>query len=530
MVKEASNLVLDKPAILGALDVACARFEKQLQNNPRALNYLMNERGLTDSTIQQFRIGYAPNDWNFLSNQRFVEDEGYSLEILEKAGLIARSQEKNNIYDRFRGRITLPIFDYDGRVISFTARIFEAESQDEKKGAKYINGPQTVVYEKGKTLYGLNLTRKNIAESGKVIIVEGGFDLLQPYQNGFENIGAPCGTALTSEQINALDRITPGLEKIIAFDGDEPGRRNAERICEEHLDHSLKVAIFPEGLDPDGYIRKYGPESFSKIIENSLGGLEFLVRRKLGDDFNGKIDSLQKISSSSAEEKISLLSYLELAFKGLSEKNRGIYSTEIGKMIDLPKEDVESFFYSSSNALDSNYVSQGGNVFWQSQLVRILLSLASQRSNQNTGLKDMLDQCNNFHVRDLLKMPEAKAVYDCLNERSRDLPLAQVGTDLFGGQANSEIFKMVRKYTKKELDPDILSSLFDVSQIAYPIDQRMKGLNHSLFEWAVMELTLRQLRADIKAGFREKKYSLNSISKLGEKIRNGKINDEKRSE
>ena len=148
---------LKRVAILGALEESCTIYQQELQSNEQAYDYLI-KRGITDTSISRFRIGYAPNNPHFVSNERFVEEFGYSMSTLVESGLVIDNSDdpqKTKFSDRFRGRITIPVFDMDGKVISFTARVFRdnpGQMKEAEKFGKYVNGPQTEVYEKGKTL------------------------------------------------------------------------------------------------------------------------------------------------------------------------------------------------------------------------------------------------------------------------------------------------------------------------------------------------------------------------------------------
>ncbi|MBI2065479.1 MAG: DNA primase, partial [Candidatus Zambryskibacteria bacterium] len=207
----------DKTKLYEVCEAATKFFEKQFYSNTGklALEYLKN-RGVLDTTIQEFRLGFAPNDWNALGT--FLKNCGYSENEIVEAGLAVKRNDGSGIYDRFRSRIIFPIFDLNGQVIGFTGRIF---GSDDKETAKYINTPQTKIYDKGRILYGLNKAKMDIKQADQCILVEGNMDALMSYQAGVKNVVASSGTALTPSHLTLLHRYTTNLG--FCFDTDQAG-------------------------------------------------------------------------------------------------------------------------------------------------------------------------------------------------------------------------------------------------------------------------------------------------------------------
>ncbi len=233
-----------------------------------ALSYL-KLRQFSEETIKKLRLGYAPNSWDSLYN---TFKTSYSPQDLEKAGLIIRSQKGGEFRDRFRGRIIFPIFTLTGRVVAFGGRtIFEAQP-------KYLNSPETQTFVKGSLLYGLNFSKEEIRKLGELVLVEGYADFASLYQAGIRNIAASMGTSLTPQQIAQARRYAAGI--IINYDGDEAGIKAALRAVPLCLEHGLRtrVLLLPEKLDPDGYLRKYGPDRYRQLIKKSYDGFHFLLR------------------------------------------------------------------------------------------------------------------------------------------------------------------------------------------------------------------------------------------------------------
>ncbi|BCJ86207.1 DNA primase [Effusibacillus dendaii] len=224
-----------------------------------ALKYL-RERGLTLTTIEEFQLGYAPNRWDVLTN--FLKRRGFQEKFLEQAGLLSENgKQPGRYYDRFRGRVMFPIHDGQGRVIGFGGRILG------KGEPKYLNSPETELFQKGRQLFNLNRARQHIRQSGKAILLEGYMDVITAHQFGITNAVAALGTALTQDQAKILKRNAD--EILMMYDGDPAGQkaafRNSEVILE--VDGNPRVAVLPDGLDPDLFLHQYGADAFRRIAE-----------------------------------------------------------------------------------------------------------------------------------------------------------------------------------------------------------------------------------------------------------------------
>ncbi len=261
-----------------------------------ALKYL-KDRGIDEATIKAFKLGYALGAWDGLYN--FIKTNKYEPEIFEKLGLIIK-KEDGDYYDRFRGRIIFPIFSTIGRVIAFGGRILI----DEKDQPKYLNSPESRIYIKGKTLFGLFQTKDEIRRTQSAILVEGYMDFLSLYQKGIRNVVASAGTSLTIDQIYILSKVAPNINLI--FDGDEAGQKAAVRSIELMLqtDVNFKIVSLPENEDPDSFIRKSGREKFLELVEDGKNYIDYVFelasKRNALNDTNSKlkvIDSLLEYTS-----------------------------------------------------------------------------------------------------------------------------------------------------------------------------------------------------------------------------------------
>ncbi len=230
-----------------------------------------HKRGFTDETIRTFGLGYSMNAWeSFIS---FSREKNIPIELAEKAGLV-RKRDDGSYHDYFRGRGMFPIFSTTGRVVGFGARKLR---EDDPLG-KYLNSPETLIYNKSKLLYGIYQAKDAIREKDFVILVEGYADLITTFQSGVKNVVASSGTALTQEQIQLISRYTKNIT--IMYDADSAGSKAALRGVDLVLENDLdvRVAPLPEGDDPDSFIRKNGAEAFRKLIDEAVSFIDFIAQ------------------------------------------------------------------------------------------------------------------------------------------------------------------------------------------------------------------------------------------------------------
>lgn len=232
-----------------------------------ARQYFQN-RNIKPQTMRAFGLGYALNGWENLIN--FLKQKNIDLEKALQLGLIGRNND-GRVFDKLAGRIIFPIFSPNGRVVAFAGRIFGKDM----KGAKYINSPESIIYVKGRILYGLSHAKEEIRRLNKAILVEGYMDLISLYQSGIKNVVAVSGTALTDDQAQLLSRYTKNV--VLIFDADTAGIKASMRSIEILLrkDFDIKIATLPKGEDPDSFVNKYGKDEFEEIIKNSENFLEY---------------------------------------------------------------------------------------------------------------------------------------------------------------------------------------------------------------------------------------------------------------
>ncbi len=253
-----------------------------------ALEYLI-ERGFTEETIEKFQIGYSLDSWDFVS--KFLLKRGFPAEYMEQAGLIIYRDKDESYFDRFRNRVMFPIMDHQGNTIAFSGR---AMGTDEPK---YLNSPETPIFNKSKTLYNFHQARPHIRKKEQVVIFEGFADCISAVRAGVENSVATMGTALTEQHIQLLKRNTDQI--LICYDSDSAGLNAANRAVNMLQDHdfSVKVALMPDNLDPDDYIKEFGEKSFvSEVIGASLTYMAFKMHYlRRGKNVNNEGDRIQYI-------------------------------------------------------------------------------------------------------------------------------------------------------------------------------------------------------------------------------------------
>jgi len=269
--KQPPELKTERQRLYEICELAAKFFEKQLEESKvgnEAKKYLLS-RGITEESLKRWRVGYAPDTWEGLSD--FLTSRGYQKEETEKAGLILKS-EKGSFYDRFRGRIVFPIFDLNYQVIGFGGRVFR--EKDKKEIAKYVNTPQTLLYDKSRILYGLNKAKVEIRKKDFCILVEGYIDLIMVSQAGFENVVATSGTALTPFQLKILKRYTENL--LTAFDMDVAGDTATKRGIDLAQIHgfNVKVITLPQGMDPADMVLK-DPKGWADSLGQAKSIMDF---------------------------------------------------------------------------------------------------------------------------------------------------------------------------------------------------------------------------------------------------------------
>ena len=257
---------------------AAAWFHQNLLKTEQAKaarDYLKN-RGLNSEIAKAWKIGYAPDAWDALSN--WAASQGFTQSEIRQSGLVSLKDENNpesDFYDRFRDRVMFPICNDQGEVIALSGRVLQADA----KAAKYVNSPETPLFTKGNVLFGLHKSKRALIDKGFAIVCEGQIDLISAFEAGVQNVIAPQGTAFTEKQTRLLKRHVE--EVVLCFDSDSAGQKATERSLASLLGENLlvRVAELPQGEDPDSIIRKMGAEAFVGLIEKARDFFDFQIDR-----------------------------------------------------------------------------------------------------------------------------------------------------------------------------------------------------------------------------------------------------------
>jgi DNA primase len=269
---EAKQVQKLRERLLAAHALAVRYYQATLIKNTKALEYVRKNRGLDKETIRDFGIGYAPDSWEALSH--FLLGQGFTQRELLQGGLAGQKEGRTTVYDMFRGRIMFPICDRDGRPIGFTARVLDDGLP------KYLNTPQTPLYDKSQAIYGLHLAKEAIRSSGEVVLVEGNMDVVASHQALVRQVVAASGTALTLEQLRTLSKLAKTVK--LAFDSDKAGLAATERAIDlgQKLGLTLRMVVLPEGFkDADELIKAQGPEAWKAVIAGAQYIVDYLFER-----------------------------------------------------------------------------------------------------------------------------------------------------------------------------------------------------------------------------------------------------------
>ena len=336
---------------------ALSYFEEIYSKNDRIKKYLI-DRGLSESTIQNFSLGYS----NDFQNEFYksASNKGYSDNFLEETGLVLSNADKK--IDRFRGRIIFPIKSIAGRIVGFGGRIVDST----KKIAKYINSPESKIYNKSKTLYGIYESKQFIVRDDVCLLVEGYMDVIQLHEHGIKNVLASSGTSLTKDQIILIKRLTSNI--IILFDGDQAGLsaslRSIDMILEEGL--NVKICSFPDGEDPDSFVKKNKKDFMLDYVEKeSKDFIDFKL--DINSDFHNDED-----------KKVALIKNILKSISLIPDSlKQEIYIKKLSSILEI---DEASLFRSFANIENSKSLKKSSRKLYGKKIVKVQSS-----KNENTS-------------------------------------------------------------------------------------------------------------------------------------------------
>lgn len=314
----------ERDSLLLLSDFAKDYFVQTLWNDPKGkaigLSYL-RERGISDLLIKKFELGYNPDEWTSFTD--YAQTNSYPLKSLEKTGLTI-VKENNKLFDRFKGRVMFPIHNLSGRTIGFGGRILKTE----KTAAKYINSPESDIYNKSKVLYGIYFARQAILKTDNCYLVEGYTDVISLHQSGIENVVASSGTSLTSDQIKLIKRFTPNIT--ILYDGDTAGIKASFRGIDMILEQGMnvKIVLFPQGEDPDSYARSHAANEVETFLQTQA------------DDFiRFKTKLLNEEAANDPIKRGGLIKEIVQTIAIIPDEiMRSVYVKECSLLLDIPEQ------------------------------------------------------------------------------------------------------------------------------------------------------------------------------------------------
>jgi DNA primase len=391
------------------LNVFAARFfsDNLLKNSSSedAREYLKN-RNIKPQMQKIFGIGYAPYGWgNFLSH---AKENNIDLNDAKLLGLID-SNDKGEYYDKFRGRIIFPIFSPNGRVIAFGGRIME----NQENTAKYLNSPESQIYSKRRSLYGLYHSKDEIRRLDRAILVEGYMDLVSLFQADVKNVVASSGTSLTDEQVQLLSRFTKNI--IVLFDSDSAGQKASMRSIEILLkqDFEIKVISLPEGEDPDSYINKYGKSRFDELVSSAKNFLEYQTaqfeERGMFEDPNEMTKAVRELVKS-----LSLVN---------DELKRNFLMKSIAKKFNLREKLIETELNSALSQKKEKQVISNTNAEQKSEAKNLTYELknSSHQEKENPYEKELVKLLYSGNKEIIEHIIDSISLDDFLNNKLHQL-------------------------------------------------------------------------------------------------------------
>ncbi|RAK02576.1 DNA primase [Larkinella arboricola] len=384
------------------------------------------ERGFLDNTVQAFELGYSSDQWDALLQE--AGRRGYRPELLEKAGLVL-SKEGGKTYDRFRGRVIFPIHNVSGRVIAFGARILKTD----KNQPKYLNSPETEVYHKSQVLYGIFQAKNAIRQEDICYLTEGYTDVISLHQAGIKNVVASSGTSLTIEQIRLISRFTQNVT--ILYDGDAAGIKAALRGLDMVLEEGLNVSVatFPDGDDPDSYVRKVGAEAFRSYLS-----------RHSNDFITFKTDILLKDAGDNPFKRAEIISEVIQSISKIPDPiKRQVFFQKTARQLQVDEQTL----ISESNRMLLNQQKQ--------QVKQQEKAGPSNRVNQQSSVSAPPDLTELLHEFPVESPPTAPKTADPLPSKNRSPLFYQ----------EEECIRLLINYGAHELEPDISVCHYMLSEL-----------------------------------------------------------------
>lgn len=431
---EAGN---EKDILYSLMEKAMKLYEVELEKNPKVKEYLLG-RGLTEKTIKDWNIGFAPNDWHF-TEMSLKKDFGIS--DIEKAGLIKKGEK--GYYDRFRSRIMFPIFDTTGRIVAFSGRAFDQVDET----AKYLNSPETPIFSKSAILYGLNKAKASIREKDYSILVEGQVDLLMSHQAGFSNTVATSGTAITEQHLNILKRFSNRI--MVAYDADGAGWRASKRAWELGLSlgMEIKIAEIEEGYDPADLILK-DKNLWIEALKKSQHIVDLSIEKVKAD-----IGDARLVSKRIREEVLPYVANIE------SNMEQSHYVKKISELGDFSVEsvmqDLQKIKRAQEPVLGKNEESTGDKIFRKDSLERKILGIVYWQEKNTDPQIDLVS------VRSELKRILGEKEYEAIELSLKDM-ISDMVFEAESYYPKNELLKKDIIELLKQLEIESLKKIFTI--------------------------------------------------------------------
>ncbi len=436
------------------------------------------ERGFKDETIKKFALGYSPESYDALSKQ--AQNEGYKLDFLEKTGLVIVNEDRQ--IDRFRGRVLFPIRSMSGRVQGFGGRILSQNA----KTAKYLNSPESEIYNKSKVLYGIYESKQSIAKNNVCYLVEGYTDVIQMHQSGITNVVSSSGTALTVDQIRMINRLTSNI--VVLFDGDAAGLRASLRGIDLILEQGMNVRVctFPEGDDPDSFAQSRSTEEINDFLgEASKDFIQFkasLLSDEGKNDPIRKAETIREIVESihKIPDPIKQEIYIQNCAEIMEISEDALFSALAQINQKNKQKGAKRFVPDESVALVKKTTDASAKVDRIFELERQIISILLTYGNQKLDFEEPISTTNDEgELIEETQQISAK-VYEKIF-----LDLQQDEIELSHETFKKIFYKLIEFYQSEQGDLNIekIMQTDDLSQNEMITDLVMKEEQHQLHDW-----------------------------------------------
>ena len=494
-----------KKRVMAALELATKFYETQLWKGvgkEKIMDYL-HSRGLTDESIRNFRLGYAPDGWDNIS--KFLAERGYSIEEISQTGLLVKKENGSGSYDRFRDRIMFPIEDAFGAVVGYSARV--APGGDESQ-AKYINTPETLVYHKSSALYGISHAKNEIKKKNYTLLVEGNMDVIASHQIGLNNTVAVSGTALTEQQIAMLKRYSENLAMLFDMDsaGQQAAKKSADLCFQKGM--TVKIVSLSDGKDAADAV-KQNPEKLIEAVKNSKPAMEYFLEKLVLEHDKNTAEGKNKIAREilahlgHVENKIQQTHWVKRIADELDVEEKVIIS--VLNTAALPQQRTSQYPAGQSDEVgeDSSF-SKRSQVIRDSLLGLIMSDPALwKETHQNEG-KNEWAKYDPFIMYIFEKGEQSGYSFDALAEKTQD------------GQMADKLRKIYFDAKYRFADDEIIEYSQDDTRAL--ISQHIKSFNREL-QKEKLHAIMRQIANAEKSGDKEKtKLLLEQHRKLSQEI------------